>query len=169
LLSASFAKPSLRGGMRCRKGCSTSHEFLSLAMRRRTRHRRQNPHIAEIRMMIPFSMRTSVSTSVQCTRLSLRLCKRANDGYGNLCSSCNRAFHIFCRVTPFAGQLTMECASPWAARARHRGRSVGGQTRKWRRLPVRSVLPPTTDIRRSSEHVRLVPIPDLSICDKLVY
>ena len=33
-----------------------------------------------------------------------------------------------------------------------------GQTRKWRRLPVRSVLPPTTDIRRSSEHVRLVPI-----------
>ena len=32
-----------------------------------------------------------------------------------------------------------------------------GQNRKSRRLPVRSVLPPTTDICRSSEHVRLAP------------
>src|SRR3982074_3023122 len=31
------------------------------------------------------------------------------------------------------------------------------QTRKWRRLPVRAVLPPTTDIRRSREPARLVP------------
>ena len=36
------------------------------------------------------------------------------------------------------------------------------QTRKWRRLPVRSVLPPTTDIRRSREHVRLVPLADIT-------
>jgi hypothetical protein len=35
-----------------------------------------------------------------------------------------------------------------------------GSTRKWRRLPVGSVLPPTTDIRRSSKHVRFVPRTD---------
>jgi hypothetical protein len=37
------------------------------------------------------------------------------------------------------------------------------QTRKWQQLPVRSVLPPTTDICRSSEHVRLVPNSDTTL------
>ena len=46
-------------------------------------------------------------------------------------------------------------------------RSVLGQTRKWRRLPVRSVLPPTTDIRRSSEHVRLVPEAVVATCSDI--
>ena len=40
--------------------------------------------------------------------------------------------------------------------------AASGQTRKWRRLPTMSVLPPTTDICAFSEHFRFVPNPDMT-------
>ena len=47
--------------------------------------------------------------------------------------------------------------------------SGSGQTRKWRRLPTMSVLPPTTDICALSEHFRFVPEPEVvGLFDHLV-